>query len=96
MKAEASLVYQKKQKRADIGIYHPKTGKPLMIVECKAGHHAITQKTLDQVVQYNAVLKAPFITITNGDDCYCFHVDHKAKKAEQLAEIPSFSYMVSY
>jgi hypothetical protein len=51
-------------KRFDIVVY--KNDKPWMIIECKEARVEIGDKTLQQILQYQQVLKAEYLIITNG------------------------------
>ena len=51
-------------KRFDIVVY--KNDKPWMIIECKEARVEIGEKTLQQILQYQQVLKAEYLIITNG------------------------------
>ena len=53
------------KKRCDI-VYFRNSGKPLMIVECKAPSVAIEQTVFDQAVRYNLVLGVRYLFLTNG------------------------------
>ena len=67
-------------KRFDIVIY--KNAEPFMIVECKEMNVPLTENTLRQVLNYNSTLQAPFVVITNGNDCAAFE-----KKGNEFVEI---------
>ena len=60
-------------RRADVVVYD-RAGQPWMIVECKAPHVSISQSTLNQVANYNRVLGAPYLLVTNGSTNLCAHV----------------------
>ena len=49
--------------------------QPWMMVECKAPHVKLTQKVADQAARYNAVLRAPYVCVTNGVERMVFRVD---------------------
>jgi len=51
-------------KRFDIVVY--KNDIPWMIIECKEARVEIGEKTLQQILQYQQVLKAEYLIITNG------------------------------
>ena len=51
-------------KRFDIVVY--KNDIPWMIIECKEARVEIGDKTLQQILQYQQVLKAEYLIITNG------------------------------
>ncbi|MES2778008.1 MAG: type I restriction enzyme HsdR N-terminal domain-containing protein [Bacteroidota bacterium] len=62
------------KKRFDIVVYS-KTGKPWMLVECKAMGIALGNEVLDQVLRYNQALEADYLVITNGSFTkgFCLH-----------------------
>ncbi|MDR1112643.1 MAG: type I restriction enzyme HsdR N-terminal domain-containing protein [Bacteroidales bacterium] len=64
-------------KRYDIVVYDS-TGKPEMVIECKAPHIKITQKVMEQAGRYNSTLKAPIIGITNGLEHRFFRIDFES------------------
>jgi hypothetical protein len=68
---EGSIVYNKLQKRSDI-LIHARSGKPWMLIECKAPNIKLTQKAFNQVAVYNMSVGAKFIAVTNGMVQYCF------------------------
>jgi len=79
-KYSSSLIEIEKQielnelvKRCDI-IVNNRSGKPAMIIECKAPSVPITQDTFDQAIRYNMTLKVPFLLLTNGMKHFCFEV----------------------
>ncbi len=67
---EASLRYNNMHKRADAIVYS-KTGKPLMIIECKAADVMITQEAFDQIARYNFSFGVRYLAVTNGVEHYC-------------------------
>lgn len=77
-------------KRCDIVVFNTQ-GKAMMIVECKAAHIPISQKTLDQTIRYNFSLQVHYLLLTNGNDCFCFEIDIQNKRFEQLEKIPDFN-----
>jgi hypothetical protein len=64
-------------KRYDIVVYDS-TGKPEMVIECKAPHVKITQEVMEQAGRYNSTLKAPIIGITNGLEHRFFRIDFES------------------
>ena len=75
------------KKRCDI-VVHELSGKPYMIVECKAPEVKITQEVFDQVAVYNMTLNVPFLVLTNGLEHYCCRMDHQNSRYSFLEEIP--------
>lgn len=65
MKLEQSLKYFQNNKRSDIVVLG-KDASTFMVVECKAANVPINQKVLNQVTQYNKILKAKYMVVTNG------------------------------
>jgi hypothetical protein len=87
MKYPASLIAVEKQlmleevkKRFDIVVY--KDSKPYIIVECKEMNVALSESTLSQVLNYNLIIQAPYIIVTNGSFCKAF-----TKKGNHFGEI---------
>ena len=77
------------QKRADILVYS-KTGKPILMVECKAPHIKIDQKVFDQIGRYNITFKLPYLVVTNGIEHFCAQIDFNIKNFSFLKEIPNY------
>ncbi len=65
MALEVGLVLNGLTNRADIVTYD-RTGKPWMIVECKAPDIKISPEVFYQASRYQNGLAAPFIVVTNG------------------------------
>lgn len=57
-------------KRADIVVCN-KSGKPVLIVECKSFSVAISEATFDQAVRYNLALRVSYLLMTNGVNTFC-------------------------
>jgi len=53
------------RKRFDIVVYE-RSGKPWLLVECKAMDIALDEYVLQQVLRYNQTLQAKYLVITNG------------------------------
>lgn len=66
-------------------------GKPLVIVEYKAPHINISQRTFDQISRYNIVFGAPYVIVSNGISHFCCHLDLKTGLCRFLPEIPSYA-----
>lgn len=89
MGIEKIVKYNGQSTRADIILYN-NTGKPNMIVECKAPEVKITQDTFDQIAKYNFKLKVNFLVVTNGMQHFCCAMDYENNKINFLKEIPQF------
>jgi len=77
-------------KRYDIVIFNP-NGNLHLLVECKAPQISISQKTFDQIAQYNFKLDAKYLMVTNGMEHFYCQMDLKNEKYQFLPEIPEFS-----
>ena len=71
------------------------TGEPLVIVEYKAPDITVSQKTFDQIVRYNMVLKARYLMVSNGLVHYCCQIDYEKNSYRFLEEIPCYESLVA-
>ena len=62
---EKVIVLNDTRKRFDIVVY--KNDTPWMLVECKEMTIPLTQKVLQQVINYNQKIDSHFMVITNGN-----------------------------
>lgn len=92
---EMPIKVNKMNRRCDIVAY-TKTGKPKMIVECKAPQVKISQTTMEQASQYNTTLQVPYLLVTNGIDHYAFLIDFEQGTTEQLLEIPTYDLLLMH
>lgn len=53
------------QKRFDIVVF-TNSGKPKMIIECKAPDENLDEKVFEQIARYNLSLQVDFLWVTNG------------------------------
>ncbi len=73
--------------RADIVTYD-RQGRAILAVECKAPEVKLSQKTFDQIGQYNKVIQARYLVVTNGLMHFCVSVDLALGGWEQMERIP--------
>ncbi|WP_445711650.1 type I restriction enzyme HsdR N-terminal domain-containing protein [Flavobacterium sp.] len=76
-------------KRYDIVVFDSK-GNIFLLIECKAPEVPISQKTFDQIAQYNLVLKASYLMVTNGLNHYFCQMDFENEKYLFLSALPDF------
>lgn len=93
MAVEKSLKINTLVKRADI-VIHERSGRALMLVECKAPGVQITQQVFDQAARYDMVFHVNFLLITNGMANYCCRFDYVENTYAFLPEIPSYAEMI--
>ena len=75
VKVEHPLTFNGLNHRSDIVLYN-RSGRPIMIVECKAPGVPITQATMDQAARYNITLRVQFLAVTNGIHTFCCSIDY--------------------
>ena len=76
---EVLFKFNKLKRRVDI-LVHDRSGRPVMIVECKSPEVKINDKVFDQIVCYNMGYKLPYIIVTNGIDHYACKVYPEEKR----------------
>jgi len=87
---EKQLRINQTKRRFDIVVFN-RNMQPEILVECKAPTVAITQTTFDQANQYNWLLKAPYLFLTNGiKHIYC-QIDFAQNNFKFLQELPPHS-----
>ena len=89
IKLESSLDYNNRLKRTDIQVFD-REGNLFMIVECKAPYIRLSQSVFTQAAQYNQVLKAQYLTISNGMIFHCCKTDWEFKKLDFMENLPIF------
>ncbi len=89
LKVERSVNTKLLKQRSDIVAYNT-TGKPILIVECKAPNIKITQEAFEQIARYNMKLQVPFLAVSNGLQHFCCKVNYTAQDYQFLQEIPDF------
>ena len=87
---EIQLSIGDKRLRCDTLLYN-KEMQPLMIIEYKAPHIQIQQKTFDQIVVYNLLLHADYLVVSNGLQHFCCQMDYDRRSYQFLPEIPSYN-----
>lgn len=87
---EKQLVVNNLKKRYDIVVFDS-NGNIQLLVECKAPEVDIDQTTFDQIAQYNLLLNAKYLMVTNGLGHYYCEMDTEEEKYKFLKEIPDFS-----
>ncbi len=79
-----------KRLRCDTVLYD-REGRQRMIIEYKAPDVAITEKVLHQVLSYNAILRVPYIIMSNGTQHICMKRNDETGFWDCLDEIPEYS-----
>ena len=92
MMSEVQMRFGRKPWRADILVYD-RAGQPLAIVECKREDVPLDADVLEQALRYHAVLKAPFLFLTNGRQTLLYRRTPEGLVA--LDHVPAFEEMCS-
>jgi len=87
---EKQLIINQTKRRFDIVVFDRQMN-PYLLVECKAPNIKIDQKTFDQANQYNWLLKAPFLFLTNGLKHYICQIDFEENTYKFLKELPEYT-----
>lgn len=93
MANEIAVTLNGTSKRCDTVVYN-RAARPIMIVEYKAPHIAITQKVFEQIARYNIVLKVKYLIVSNGLHHYCCVLDETSGRYKFLKEIPHYDSLV--
>ena len=75
------------RKKFDILVYDG-SHRPWMMVECKAQEVTLSQEVLMQILRYNMAVPAPYLVITNGDECHAVRI--RDGQAEWIEEWPEY------
>lgn len=86
---ETGLKYAQKQKRTDILVYD-REAEPFLLIECKALDTELNQTVLNQLGEYNHILQAKYVAISNGSHFLGYEMDYLNQKHTVLAQIPTF------
>ncbi len=86
---EYSLKINQMEKRADILCFRP-ANKPWLLVECKAPHVAINEKTFAQIIRYNMQLNVDYLMLTNGKKHIYCALDYRDNSYRFLRELPDY------
>lgn len=92
MANEVTIGLNQTTKRCDTVCYD-KEARPLVIIEYKAPHIALTQKTLDQICRYNMVLRVPYLILSNGLQHICIRVEYEKGEYRFLDDIPLWNQL---
>ena len=72
-------------KRYDIVVYSQSL-QPIILIECKASDLTLTQDNLQQLLNYNIVLRAPYFMLSNGTQHLIYHLENN--NFRQINELP--------
>jgi hypothetical protein len=84
---EKQVKYGSLIKRYDI-VVHNRQQQPWLLVECKAPEIAISQSTVQQLLQYHSQIPCPYWLLSNGIESHCARV--LGENIEWLAHLPGY------
>jgi hypothetical protein len=91
---EKQIKVNQLQKRYDIVVYNTEL-KPFILIECKANHINLNETTMQQLLNYNIQLKAPYLMISNGSQHHIFELQADAfVKKERLPNKNEIFYTI--
>jgi len=90
---EVMFRFNKLKRRVDI-LVHDRSGKPIMIVECKSTEIEIDENVFEQIATYNMKFKVPYLVVTNGMHHYACKMNHQEMKFEYLLVIPLYEELL--
>lgn len=80
------------EKRCDAVVY-TKNLQPLMLLEFKAEHVALTTEVLDQAAVYNTTVHAPYLILANGKQTVVAHINEQ-RQITFLDHIPAWNQLL--
>ena len=84
---EKEIEFNGIKKRFDI-VSYSREGKINLLVECKAPNIEINQKTFDQILIYNKILKSKYLMVTNGINHYYCKINEDRNNIKFLTNFP--------
>ena len=84
---EKEIEFNGIKKRFDI-VSYCNEGKINLLVECKAPNIEINQKTFDQILIYNKILKSKYLMVTNGINHYYCKINEDMNNIKFLSNFP--------
>jgi len=89
MKVEHYIKVNRQKRFTDLTVFN-RSGKPLLIAECKSFKVPLTAYTFEQISAYGSVLEAPYFLVTNGLHHFVYHIDWLNRQFNYLKDVPNF------
>ncbi len=89
---EFEVVYAGMSRRTDAVVYND-SGKPLVIIECKAPEIKISEDVFLQAAMYNKHLQAHYFFLTNGKENICADISYVPFKMKFSKTIPKYNQL---
>lgn len=89
MKTEGGVKLHTLSRRTDLLVYDQK-GKKRLLAEFKAPTVKISEKTFEQIANYNIVHKIPLLLVSNGIEHYYCTIDFQRQTWAFVSDLPVF------
>lgn len=90
IKTETGIKVHEMAKRCDIVVFD-RSVQPYLLVECKSPKVKLGESAIWQAVNYNRVLGAQYLLVTNGLKTWCCKIDYEDGQHQFLDTIPEFA-----
>lgn len=87
---EYSISVNQLKRRCDAVVFD-KNKQAIMLIECKAPNVQLTEKTFNQIAQYNFKLNVDYLVLSNGLQHVIAKINRKNKKISYLESFPRFN-----
>lgn len=94
MAVEYGIKVNQLNRRCDAVVFD-RNRHPVMILECKAPHIQIDERTFGQIAQYNFKLNVDFLFLSNGLQHIVAKIDRSNKKIIYLPAIPNYAQITT-
>ena len=88
--SEQAIQVNRLLRRCDLVVYN-RSGKPIILVECKAPDVKLTEKVVYQIAQYNSKLNVDYLLITNGIEHYYCYINRQTNAIQYLENLPNWN-----
>lgn len=92
LKIEGGIPGAQRAGRYD-ALFLNRSGKPLLLIECKAPGIKITKETFFQIARYNTQFQVPYLAVTNGLEHFFLQIDLVNKNLNSLEDLPHYQYI---
>lgn len=89
MRIEGGMTLQGLQKRTDLVIYNTE-GEKILLAEFKAPGVKISQKTFEQISNYNSQHKIPLLLVSNGLEHYYCRINFENSSCDFIEDLPNY------
>lgn len=92
LRLEVRVKHHQRQGRYD-ALFVDRTGRPHVLIECKAPDISLSRETLEQIARYNSGLQADYLVVTNGLEHFYLKPDPEKGELNFIEDIPEYPYL---